>query len=180
MAEPQQKPRRSKQNYATPADFIDATKARLGITRFAHDFAADAYTKKAPTYFDEEADALSIPKWELNLRYQACPISGQAWGWLNPPFTTIGSWAKRCLETKRAGGSIAFLVPAAVGSNWFRDYVDGHALVLFLNGRIHFMPDRPTWGYPKDCILCLYSPSIAPGYEVWTWKTSASPLKVSA
>ena len=24
--------------------------------------------------------------------------------------------------------------------------------------------------YPKDCILCLYGPTIRPGYEVWRWK----------
>jgi phage N-6-adenine-methyltransferase len=173
MTEPRQKPGRSKQNYVTPDNFINAVKARLGITRFAHDFAADATNRKALTHFDEETDALSVPRWELSLELGGCPVSGQNWGWLNPPFSNIGPWAKRCRETRNAGGSIAFLVPAAVGSNWFRDHVDGHALVLLLNGRIHFMPDRPNWGYPKDCILALFSPLIAPGYEVWTWKNTA-------
>ena len=60
---------------------------------------------------------------------------------------------------------MAFLVPAAVGSNWFRDYVDGKALVLLLNGRLSFDGAGP---YPKDCILCLYG--IEPGYEVWSWR----------
>ncbi len=174
MTQPAQKPFRSIQNYGTPDNFIAAVKARLGITRFAHDFAADATNRKAPTWFDEEADALSVPRWELSLRQNGCPLSGQNWGWLNPPFTTIGPWAERCMETGRAGGSIAFLVPAAVGSNWFRDYVDGHALVLLLNGRLAFMPDKPKWLYPKDCILCLYGPKVQAGYEVWNWKRQAA------
>lgn len=173
MAMPDQKPHRSKQDYETPRDFIEAVKQRLGITRFCHDFAADATNRKALTFFDEKADALSVLRWELTLRQGGCSVSGQNWGWLNPPFAGIGPWARRCAETRAARGSIAFLVPAAVGSNWFRDYVDGHARVLLLNGRIHFMPDRPTWGYPKDCILALYSPLVAPGYEVWTWKSAA-------
>lgn len=170
VTQPEQRPGRSKQDYATPKGFIDAVQARLGITRFAHDFAADASNRQAPTYFDEETDALRVPHWELSLRQNGCPASGQNWGWLNPPFATIGPWAKRCAETKAAGGSIAFLVPAGVGANWFRDDVDGQALVLLLNGRLAFMPDKPTWLYPKDCLLALYSPFIAPGYEVWTWK----------
>lgn len=165
MPQPEQKPGRSKQDYATPHDFIDAAKARIGIEAFAHDFAADATNTKAATYFDEARDAFSVPNWA-----DWC-YSG--WGWLNPPFSNIAPWAARCRTTREAGGSIAFLVPAAVGSNWFRDYVDGHALVLLLNGRIHFMPDRPNWGYPKDCILALFSPEIAPGYEVWSWKRGA-------
>lgn len=168
--QPEQKPGRSKQNYATPEIFMQAARLRLGITRFAHDFAADTENHKAPTWFDEATDALSVPFWELSLKQNGCPVSGQNWGWLNPPYADIGPWAQRCLETKQAGGSIAFLVPAGVGANWFRDYVDGHALVLLLNGRIPFMPDKPKWLYPKDCILCLYAPHIQPGYEVWTWR----------
>ncbi len=161
MKQPDQKPGRSKQDYATPAVFIQAVKWRLGIDQFAHDFAADATNAKAPTWFDEATDSLIVPHWET--------VIGDGWGWLNPPFAKIGPWAFRCHETARAGGHIAFLVPAGVGANWYRDYVHGKALVLALNGRIPFMPDKPTWLYPKDCILCLYGPSVTPGFDVWTW-----------
>lgn len=164
MTQPAQRPFRSKQNYGTPKNFIAATKARLRIAEFAHDFAADAENAQAATYFDEARDALSVPKWADYCR--------DGWGWLNPPFTEIGPWARKCRETRDDGGAIAFLVPAAVGSNWFRDYVDGHAYVLLLNGRLAFMPDKPTWLYPKDCILALYDQYTAPGYEVWDWRKS--------
>lgn len=60
MTQPAQQPGRSKQNYATPENFIVAVKARLGIDRFVHDFAADATNKKAATFFDEATDALSV------------------------------------------------------------------------------------------------------------------------
>lgn len=165
MSEPKQKPYRSKQNYGTPQNFIDATLRRLRIAAFMCDFAADAENKKATAYWSEADDSLSHGAVDWAMRI------GGGWGWLNPPFTTIGPWAKKCREVKEWGRQIAFLVPAAVGSNWFRDHVDGHALVLLLNGRLAFMPDKPTWLYPKDCILCLYSPSIKPGYEVWNWRS---------
>lgn len=165
-------PHRSKQNYATPEAFVVSAKRRLGIDRFEHDFAADQFNAKALTYFDEARDALSVPDWHTY-------IEG-GWGWLNPPYTDIDPWARRCKELKwRHGGSIAFLVPASVGSNWFRDHVDGHARVLLLNGRIPFIPDKPTWLYPKDCILCLYSPDVLHGYEVWDWRKEQAGRRVA-
>lgn len=164
MTMPEQKPRRSKQDFATPADFIQAAKRRLGIEAFAFDFAADSSNHKAPAWWSESHDALS------KTPQQWAEVCRGGWGWLNPPFTTIGPWAARCVESMTWGANIAFLVPAAVGSNWFRDYVHGHALVLGLNGRLCFMVDRPTWGYPKDCILCLFTLDQPPGFEVWNWR----------
>ena len=171
MVVPAQKPFRSRQDYATPSNIIEAVKRRLLIDEFLFDFAADADNAKAAMFWGEAEDSLSksADEWAVRCR------SGHGFGWLNPPFARIGPWARRCMETKRLGGSVVLLVPAAIGANWYRDYVDGHASVLALNGRIAFMPDRPQWLYPKDCILCLYSPSIAPGFAVWTWRDARRP-----
>jgi phage N-6-adenine-methyltransferase len=165
---PAQKPYRSKQDYATPAAFVAAVLARLGIPAFAFDCAADATNTKAPRFLDAEHDALRIPHWERLLE-------AEEWAWLNPPYTDIGAWARKCRQLREAGGQVAFLVPASVGANWFRDDVDGHARVLFLNGRLAFMPDKPRWLYPKDCLLALYSPALPPGSEVWTWRRPLLP-----
>ena len=166
---PTQKPFRSKQDYATPDDFIAAVKQHLGIAEFAFDFAASAENAKAPRFWTKADDSLS--KTPVQWGQQ---ILG-AWGWLNPPFTAIGPWAKRCAQTAALGGQIAFLVPAAVGSNWYRDYVDGKARVLALNGRLSFMGGQP---YPKDLILALYAP-FAGGFEVWNWRASLKASKVA-
>jgi phage N-6-adenine-methyltransferase len=159
---PIQKPGRSKQDYATPHNFLTAVKRLLSIDRFTFDFAADYQNAVAPAFYDVTVDALSKSDWSYRC--------GSGWGWLNPPYANIGPWAKKCQQCKKEGGQIAFLVPAGVGANWFRDYVDGVAKVLLLNGRLAFMKDKPTWLYPKDCILCLFSPSIKPEYAVWSWK----------
>lgn len=183
MTMPEQKPGRSKQDYATPVEFIAAVKHRLSIKRFAHDFAADSSNHKARTWFSVAHDGLS-DRWNW---YDW--IGPSEWGWLNPPFDDIDPWARRCCDLGD-WGHIALLVPAGVGSNWFRDYVDRHALVLLLNGRLCFIDDwehtidpaslKPGKGparfytqaplYPKDCILCLFGPDIVPGYEVWNWR----------
>lgn len=158
---PAQKPGKSKQDYATPHEFIQAVKGLLGIQNFTHDFAASKQNAKAQTYYDEGMDALFFKPWSWEVACRG------GWGWLNPPYSHIGQWADRCREVKRLNGNIAFLVPAGVGSNWFADYVFQTAMVLFLQPRICFIPNEP---YPKDLMLCLFSPSWEPGFDVWRWK----------
>jgi hypothetical protein len=156
--EPLQKPGRSKQDYETPADFLAAAKARLGIDQFVFDFACRPDNAKAENF--NHGDSLAIAWEALDLEH--------GWAWLNPPFADIAPWAQRCAQFKRDGGHVALLVPAAVGANWFRDHVHCQASVLFLNGRIKFVGAKDY--YPKDCILALYSPFYGPGYDVWSWR----------
>lgn len=170
MTMPQQRPHRSKQNYSTPVDFIAAAKALLGISAFAFDFAASASNTKATRYWSKRHDALSYSpaEWAQQLPSQS------DWGWLNPEFEKIAPWAARCAAVRELGRNIAFLVPASVGANWFRDHVAGHAHVKFLNGRLAFIPNKPEALYPKDCILALFSPRWQAAYVVWEWRTEVA------
>lgn len=148
---PRQRPGSSRQDFVTPDDFTWAVKLYLGISEFAADLAASPANTKAAFYFDEAVDSL-----------KQCWAGFVGWCWLNPPFRRIAAWARKCAN---ADAFIAFLVPASVGSNWFRDYVAGKALVLFISGRLSFDGKGP---YPKDCMLCLYGPE--PGYRIWDWR----------
>lgn len=165
MSQPQQKPGRSKQDYRTPKDFLIAVKAKLGIREFAHDFAADQTNAVAETWWGKGYNSLSVDgaSWA-----KQC---GAGWGWLNPEFGDIAPWAERCAETCAAGGRIAFLVPASVGSNWFAESVHDKARVLLFRPRLSFDGIAP---YPKDCILCLYG--LRPGYETWLWTSTQAGL----
>lgn len=158
---PAQKPGRSKQDYATPPEFIAAVKHRLRIREFGIDLAASADNAKASRWVGQLLDSLS-------LEWGTYELSWDGWAWLNPPYTDIGAWAKKCADARPE--KIALLVPAAVGANWFRDHVDGKAHVLLLNGRISFDGIAP---YPKDCVLCLYGPCYQ-GYSVWDWRHELS------
>lgn len=142
----------------TPVEFLRAVRTRLDIEDFSIDLAADRRNRVTREYFSARNSALDHRTWH--------EFTGRGWGWLNPPFGDIAPFAERCARTALHGGKVALLVPAAVGANWFRDFVDGHALVLFLNGRIQFVGSADP--YPKDLILCLYG--LDPGYVVWTWK----------
>ena len=170
MTMPRQRPYRSKQDYTTPQVFIDAVKMWLDIRTFAFDFAADKTNTKAVRYRTEQDDSLSIPATEWA---RHC---GQGWGWLNPPFARIEPWVQMCIlacfNTRAGGARIALLVPASVGSNWYRDNIHQQpgVNVLFLNGRIPFMPDKPTWLYPKDTMLVLFGTGQPFQSDVWTWR----------
>lgn len=156
MTMPSQKPGRSRQDYRTPPEFLWAVKRRLGIDAFAVDLAASKENTVADEYFDKASDALAR-SWVF-----------RGWDWLNPEFKYIDPWVRRAFEQSRVGARVAMLVPASVGANWWRAYVHNKAFVLLLNGRITFVGE--TMPYPKDCVLLLYGPDVAPGYDVWKWQ----------
>lgn len=161
---PRQKPHRSKQDYATPADFIAATLEKLQIDAFTFDFAANAQNAKAARFWSPVDDSLSKTPEEWRAAV------GDGWGWLNQPFERIEPWARRCWQLRELGGRVAFLVPASVGADWFKKYVHRKVQVQFLNGRLAFIEGQPKELYPKDCLLCLYAPERPAGYVVWNWR----------
>lgn len=157
MSMPKQQPGKSRQDYQTPSDFVAAVKAKLDITEFGFDLAASDTNKQADAFFSEAQDALADHNdWDNTF----------GWNWLNPPYDNVTPWVKKASE-QSFENLIAVLVPASVGSNWWRDHVHDKAHVLLLNGRITFVGAKDP--YPKDCALLLYTPFIKGGYEVWTW-----------
>lgn len=160
MTMPRQQPGRSRQDYRTPVAFLDAVKRRFGIESFAIDLAASDDNTVAPLYYTEAENALEQP-WRT---------AGRGWAWCNPPFAKIEPWVEKAYRSTRSGARVLMLLPAGVGANWWRDWVDGKAFVLFLNGRITFVGEPAP--YPKDCVLLVYGPDVAPGHAVWSWPST--------
>jgi phage N-6-adenine-methyltransferase len=165
---PVQKPGKSFQAYGTPDELLAAVRRLLEIAEFDADLAASAGNAVCPVYFTEQDDSLQLP-WTV----------GPGWNWLNPPFGNLKVWVKKAYteaQELKGGARTAMLVPAGVGSNWWRDWVHHKADVLFLNGRLTFKgtPPNPKTGkpdpYPKDCALLLYEPNAAGDYDVWKWQ----------
>lgn len=150
----------SEQSVQTPPDFISAVKQLLGITKFSIDLAADEKNTQAAKWYDEAMNSLE-QDWEESCR--------TGWAWLNPPYDNITPWVKKASESKDA--KLVMLVPASVGSNWFRDYVYKKAGIVLLNGRIKFIGHK--YVYPKDLMLLLYSPDFdgtdLTELKVWNW-----------
>ena len=146
---------KSRQDYATPPEFIAAVKRRFDIEEFAWDLAAAPENTQAWRFFDESSDSLA-QDWN--------GLVGDLW--LNPPFANIAPWVKKC-SAYRGTGRIFLLVPASVGSKWFCEHVYKYAWVFFLTPRLSFDGKNP---FPKDCMLAVYSPSSANALDVWQWR----------
>jgi phage N-6-adenine-methyltransferase len=120
--------------YRTPRNFMDVIRAEFGPLTW--DLAASADNAQAPQYLTETEDSLSLDRpWRR--------LGG--WLWLNPPYGNIGEWAAKAAEEARHGAQILFLVPAAVGSNWYADSLHEKAEIRFLRPRLVF-----EFLYPLD------------------------------
>lgn len=155
---PAQRPGKSEQTVCTPPEFLNAVREFLTIENFHIDLAALPENAVVGAFLSPSDDALSL-SWSRLL-----PRNTNAWGWLNPPYSNIRPWAQKAFCCHR---QIAMLVPASVGSEWWNEWVDGAAYVLFLRGRLKFVGH--TNSYPKDLALVLYDYG-EPGYRTWKWK----------
>lgn len=171
---PQQKPGRSAQDLETPDDLIRAVKRLLNVWEFRIDLAATEETRKAPVFFGPPGYIDPVPPFFDDVPFGCIGINGlsqgwdmQGWCWLNPPFGNIRPWVEKCAHFS-SRTNIALLVPAAVGSNWWRDAVEPYAAVHHLNGRPSFV--GTSGPYPKDLSLCLYGPGFLPASRSWDWR----------
>lgn len=132
--------------YGTPLWLVKAIERDFGL-KFVFDLAADyvsnvnrdfhGYEEK---YYDFQDNSLA-QDWNN--------LSGDLW--LNPPFANIKDWCAKC--STYVNGTICLLVPASLGSKWFRDYCMGRP-VYILDSRITF--DGHTDPYPKDLMLVFF------------------------
>lgn len=159
MTMPAQRPGSSKQDYATPRDFVEAVEIIIG-SRFVVDLAASSENAVCPIFIDAAQNSLVQPWHEI-----------AGWVWLNPPFARIAPWVEKCALEAAQGSRIVALLPAAVSTNWFRKYVAGKAMVLFVRPRLSFVGAKDP--YPKDLMVCIYNSPIA-GYGTWDWKTQST------
>ena len=149
---------RSKQDIGTPSEFIEAAEARFG--KIELDLAAN------------DDNCVVASHWGPGSKIS--DSLGEDWSrlegtlWLNPPFGNIGKWAKKCAGVRDRPGWTLMLVPAAVGSNWFQEYVVPNAHVLELRDRIKFVGSNDP--YPKDLILCCFVFGVI-GRNSWHWNS---------
>lgn len=161
MAEPNHNRGKSKQDYRTPPDLLRAVKARLGITEFKIDLAADEDNTIAKLWYDSSQDALAIER-----PWTGAPSNG--WCWCNPPYANISPWVEKAARESWKGVHVCMLVPVSVGANWWHNWVEPYAYISFLKPRLKFV--GATHPYPKDCALLLYTPWGFKGHDIFNWK----------
>lgn len=156
---------KTKQDYETPNEFLDAVKMLLGIERegFSCDLACSKENKKANFMFvDYACDSLASDWSGVMANY----LLGTGWNWLNPPFNNIKPFVEKCVDAKYNGIKIAVLTP--IETTEWAQLCFKHAEVRLLIGRITFMPE--TSCFPKPCMLSLFDSSRAPNISLWDWR----------
>jgi site-specific DNA-methyltransferase (adenine-specific) len=156
---------RSNQSVETPDWLVDACRDRFGD--IVVDLAASKSNTKCERFFDEEQNSL-VQDWT--------EVLGGDVGWLNSPFDPAKPWAEKCrIETMR-GAKIIYLCQASVGSKWFRENIQGRALILTIP-RIKFVGEQQT--FMKDLVLACFNLG-EPKTEHWDVKEPAEELEAAA
>jgi hypothetical protein len=159
---PVQKPGKSRQDYQTPPEFIEAVQRRFGALTW--DLAASAENTVVPGRFFSRGgiDAAKADWTDYLGPRDLC--------WLNPPFGAISHvWAPLLSHwcPRIPGMRVLFFVPAAIGSEWYRAHVHGRAMTLGLGPRVTFVGE--VHPYPKDLMLCAFGFGVA-GFDLWRWQ----------
>lgn len=169
---------KGKQNYTTPAPFIELVQRRWGL-EFMVDFAADSVNARCPEFITEEQNSLSI-NWNDALRaavhkygtYEHTPS-----GWLNPPFKKNPQFGAKAHAETDAGLVLATLTLSSLGTNWFKDNFKNNALNLILEDRMIFEGEKDP--YPKELMLSLWGLGLT-GLGWYSFKKELEGFKLAA
>lgn len=153
MTMPVQVPHKSRQDYETPLEFLDAVEKRFGAIR--HDLAASAENAVCADYFDEHRSAFDHD-WRA--------LHGVLW--CNPPFRDIAPWVEKAAAEAHPRARVLILVPASIGTEWYAQHVDGKAMVFGIRPRLTFVGCEDP--YPKDLMLLCYGYGVS-GSGTWRW-----------
>lgn len=158
-----QKPGRSRQDYQTPLELLDAIEERFGsITWDAAASSDNSVVEEPGRFFSAEGISAFDADWS---KY----FTPHDLIWCNPPFGTIQyEWAPLIERwtSQLPWLRVLFFTPAALGSEWYREHIHGKANVLVLNPRITFVGEPAT--YPKDTMLSVFGYGLH-GFDVYRW-----------
>ncbi len=77
---------------------------------------------------------------------------------VNPPYSQIKEWVKKCYDEWVTGSTIILLIPARTCTRYFHDYINNNSEIRFIKGRVKFVhPDgRHSKPAPFPSILCIF------------------------
>lgn len=134
--------------WATPQAFFDTLDA---IYHFDLDVCADAQNAKCWRFFSEQDNGLYQP-WAPN----RC--------WMNPPYgREIRRWVQKAYEESLQGATVVCLLPARTDTGWWHEYIQPHAEVTFVRGRLKFGDAKN--GAPFPSAVAVFRPPAAPGMD---------------
>ncbi len=167
----------SNPNVRTPVELVRAITRRYG--KISVDLAATAgdEVEGCDVYLTPEINSLA-QDWGVIARMYPGHL------FCNPPYSKIAPWvahAARYAPQLADGQFLFMLIPASVGANYWRDFVDGCAFEQQI-GRVCF--DGYKAGSMKDHCLLIYSNDLSREdgnlSRYWDWKALLEPAELAA
>jgi site-specific DNA-methyltransferase (adenine-specific) len=75
--------------------------------------------------------------------------------WLNPPYSNIKDWVKKCYEENLRGAKIVLLIPARTDTKYFHQYIyhNVNAEIRFIKGRLKFSDSKNSAPFPSMVVV---------------------------
>jgi len=112
-----------------------------------------------PSHWSGEIDGLSID-WPSDM------VS-----FVNPPYSQIATWAKKCSDEAKKGRSVILLIPSRTDTRYFHDYIYGETELRFFKGRLKFVhpddPDGKRTPAPFPSMLCIWESTETRVMKAW-------------
>ena len=153
------------QDRSTPKSLVNEIAYRFGVI-FVIDLAASNENKKCPYFIGEKENSLIQP-WKEMIEAASSEYVLNDCAWLNPPFKSVGPWMEKCKIESAKGCKIISLTLSSLGSNWYRDHVEGNALTLILRNRVTFEGCKDP--FPKELMLNLWGFGMS-GLGFWRFE----------
>ena len=120
---------------------------------FSADLASSSINRLHDNYITAEMNTLGID-WT--------GMFGRSWGWLNPPYSSIGPFVEKAIEQQEKGFGTVMLVPSDTSVGWFTLALTSVSEVRFITGgRLSFIradTGKPVNGNNKGSMLLIFSP----------------------
>jgi len=140
------------------------------------DVCCSAETARAPTYFDEDFDALS-QSWKTG------PLaSGLGAAWMNPPFSKATKFVSYASEEARNGAIVIGCVKDAPDVDWYQEFVEREAIVIYKpTSRVNFLkPDGSVFMYlnKRTGKMEKSSANFPICFPIWTPIRTGQPAQI--
>lgn len=126
----------TKDDWATPDWFFEKLDAMFGFTL---DACASAENAKCQKYFSKTQDGLA-QRWRGKV-------------FCNPPYSQVADWMQKAFEESQRGAVVVCLVPARTCTQWWHNWVEGKADVVFVEGRLRFGNAKNPAPFPSAVVV---------------------------
>ena len=97
---------------------------------------------------------------EFHFDFDPCPLGGVKgleieWGkcnFVNPPYSDIKNWCKKCYEESLKGKTVVLLIPSRTDTFYWHEYCMKAKEIRFVRGRLKFGDSKNSAPFPS-CIV---------------------------